>query len=560
MQPTGGHSTKLLVNVCLVLSALVLASAWSASPSAADISVVPPDPANQHVSTGALAGGTGAVTAHAGATNVFVEWDPVVDALGYRIRNRIAGRSWRSWQSVPPSALSRNVTGLSRGTRYEVEFQALVGSEWATPTLLTLRTRPSTTVPAVTAVQAEATVDRMMVSWTGGQTGTQFRVAASRNGGTEYTVATTYRTGVALDLEREPGDSFVFAVTARVNGIWATTSARSTLYTVPTGGHTHGESRWVVATEETAGYTEERVPTRYTVFDPLVMNDPIWGITRMGFLVSCPSVTFAAVDPIVSPGNDRTAHLHEFFGNPAVSPSSTTQQLADVPSDEISCSDRNDKSAYWSPAVYQDGRRVTAKSMSVYYKSPSGFEQPIPFGLRMVAGDAAATAGQPSHVGWWEADDKTALSAEHGEMVTRSDRLPIALRMNFPQCWDGVHLDSPDHQSHLAYSIDTSRHDNHFVGTPLTPEDGNGCPETHPVRIPQLTTFAFYDVDGGEGLRLSSGPWYTFHQDFWNAWSPEQLAELTAQCGAVERRMCRINASADLQALGQFWVTIPAPA
>jgi hypothetical protein len=46
----------------------------------------------------------------------------------------------------------------------------------------------------------------------------------------------------------------------------------------------------------------------------------------------------------------------------------------------------------------------------------------------------------------------------------------------FPSCWDGVNLDSPDHQSHVAYPI------GHY--------DSGTCPEGFPVRLVSI----FYEV------------------------------------------------------------------
>lgn len=43
----------------------------------------------------------------------------------------------------------------------------------------------------------------------------------------------------------------------------------------------------------------------------------------------------------------------------------------------------------------------------------------------------------------------------------------------FPSCWDGKNLDSPDHRTHVAYG----------PGQALA---GDQCPDTHPVRIPQV--------------------------------------------------------------------------
>jgi hypothetical protein len=47
----------------------------------------------------------------------------------------------------------------------------------------------------------------------------------------------------------------------------------------------------------------------------------------------------------------------------------------------------------------------------------------------------------------------------------------------FPSCWDGVNLDSPDHQSHVAYSPGSEA---------LGGLAGDKCPEGFPVRIPQV--------------------------------------------------------------------------
>jgi hypothetical protein len=54
----------------------------------------------------------------------------------------------------------------------------------------------------------------------------------------------------------------------------------------------------------------------------------------------------------------------------------------------------------------------------------------------------------------------------------------------FPSCWDGVSLDSPDHKSHVAY-------------TPgLEALAGDKCPQTHPVRIPQVMYEVMFDTSG----------------------------------------------------------------
>lgn len=66
--------------------------------------------------------------------------------------------------------------------------------------------------------------------------------------------------------------------------------------------------------------------------------------------------------------------------------------------------------------------------------------------------------------------------------------------LTFPTCWDGVNLDPPDHKSHVAYPISGN--------TDMTP-DGGTCPDTHPVKIPQVMLETIWDV--GALLRSQLG-------------------------------------------------------
>jgi hypothetical protein len=72
------------------------------------------------------------------------------------------------------------------------------------------------------------------------------------------------------------------------------------------------------------------------------------------------------------------------------------------------------------------------------------------------------------------------------------------------RCWDGKNLDSPDHQSHVAYPE---------IGTF---ERGGTCPKSHPVKIPQILYETIWDttqfndksiwpVDGSQPFVFSTG-------------------------------------------------------
>jgi hypothetical protein len=199
------------------------------------------------------------------------------------------------------------------------------------------------------------------------------------------------------------------------------------------------------------------------------------------FQVRCFSSHVAQVDPIVSPGG-VSHHEHEFFGNRSTDANST---YASMIASTTNCSTKADTAAYWTPTVYKGDRLIKAKSLLIYYRGDRDGDEithAFPIDLRIVSDDF--------HFGAAGAADK--------------------LRVTFPGCWDGVHLDSPDHRSHMAFG-------------------GADCPASHPVRVPAITEVFRYDeaVTGG---RLSSGDFSTGHADFWNTWQQGELVALVGRC------------------------------
>jgi len=89
----------------------------------------------------------------------------------------------------------------------------------------------------------------------------------------------------------------------------------------------------------------------------------------------------------------------------------------------------------------------------------------------------------------------------------------VLMQVVFPDCWDGEHLDSADHRSHLARST------------------ASGCPADHPVALPQLEFHVKYPLpEDLSDLRLASGSLLTGHADFLNAWDPDKLADEVRYC------------------------------
>ena len=121
----------------------------------------------------------------------------------------------------------------------------------------------------------------------------------------------------------------------------------------------------------------------------------------------------------------------------------------------------------------------------------------------MVAGDMATVGPQAPAVAAWHCGASPILAAEP---PTCPRTAPLGVRIAFPDCWDGEHLDSDDHRSHVARS-----------------DDGR-CPDDHPVAIPQLIFEVHYPVTGDpDGLELASGGVHGVHADFLNAWDQDTL-------------------------------------
>ena len=219
-----------------------------------------------------------------------------------------------------------------------------------------------------------------------------------------------------------------------------------------------------------------------------------------GFTVQCDFSHSATVDPIVMPGHAAMSHLHEFFGNTTTNENSTGASLL---AGSTTCSDSNDLSAYWVPALYQDGTRVAPVSARVNYEGRGANVTAFPAGFMALTGRTDQTAA-------WGCATRGAQPTFGTSVATVPTCDPgsrLVAQITFPQCWDGTSLDSADHISHLALA------------------SGNVCPTSHPVRVPQVTLAVSYSAGatGGRGVTLASGAASTLHADIFEAWAGNSL-------------------------------------
>lgn len=217
-------------------------------------------------------------------------------------------------------------------------------------------------------------------------------------------------------------------------------------------------------------------------------------------------------DPIVYPGQPGKSHDHTFLGNSTTNAVSTTATMLGA---STSCRRPGDTAAYWVPTLLSaSGTPIVPRAATVYYRRHTLDPlQSFPLGFKMIAGNSKATAPQGLRVTSWNCGpDGGVRPSSTIPTCPDAGRQGLALHVAFPDCWDGTSLDSPDHQSHMAYSM------------------RGRCPADHPVAVPALQVNVRYASAGGTGLVLASGGQYSGHADFFNTWNQMRLQALVNGC------------------------------
>lgn len=285
------------------------------------------------------------------------------------------------------------------------------------------------------------------------------------------------------------------------------------------------------------------------------------------FRFICRHTNLANDDPTVLPGRPGASHLHDQTGVYGWDAYSNYRRLRtggggsgcnDVAGTDHNPAERNwaaNRTPYWQPALLDGkGNAILADYTSFYYKrrpandpvvsDPSaaqyqGKAVPLPNGLKFLFGghpeNPSLTTDPHANVSFGCIDPAGHADPRSDARDMRADlrcaQQPgywFEVRAGAPDCWDGVHLDTPDHRSHMSYPQDT-----HLGYTK--------CDAAHPFVVPTFTYAAFYTImptDDPALIHFSSDeadtrkpPGWSFHVDYGPAsWDPEVLKMWTDNC------------------------------
>jgi hypothetical protein len=288
---------------------------------------------------------------------------------------------------------------------------------------------------------------------------------------------------------------------------------------------------------------------------PPPLSDPA---EEGAFRLNCNWSKMSYDDPIVYPGQPGAAHHHTFFGNTGIDAFTTAENIRSKGNATCRGGTIN-LSGYWTPSLIDTttGKPLPPQHIIVYYKTGIWTYmgdrlamQTLPAGLRMITGNpggSAPPADAVSGTAEFSCFDTVAGGNREG---TWGRQIPAACRpgdllrwrIGFRQCWDGINLDSPDHQSHMADVVRMPGSDPRY-----DPYHPYMCPASHPVVLPKITFTLDYAIPAGVPagkLRLSSDTYasaspggYSAHADWMNGWDKTVSDVWGVKC-MRERREC----------------------
>jgi Domain of unknown function (DUF1996) len=222
-------------------------------------------------------------------------------------------------------------------------------------------------------------------------------------------------------------------------------------------------------------------------------------------------------DPIVYPGVRGASHMHDFGGNAASNAFSTLASLQAGTTDcTVHAPDKSaDRSGYWVPQLIFNGTPVSFSEQQAYYQSggPKYVYTP-PTGFEVVAGNAHATGPQSTSIVKFTCSGGAAGATNYPPVCPSGSLLKIVVFT--PNC--------------IAHALLTTAHGKN--DTSQTTYATNGvCPSGFdPIAQVRIEVKYPAGVDGRGTVAFASGPYYTMHADWFNAWDHTTLDAFVQGC------------------------------
>ncbi|KAF6759834.1 hypothetical protein DFP72DRAFT_884346 [Ephemerocybe angulata] len=274
-----------------------------------------------------------------------------------------------------------------------------------------------------------------------------------------------------------------------------------------------------------------------TIFSTAFLALCLSATTNAYWLMGANPITKERIDPIVNPGK-VSGHTHIVFGGSNFGLTASTENMRKSECSSVPV--KEDKSNYWAPLLYFQWANGSFSSLDggsvIYYlfNDKAGTTTAFPPDFRMLSGDPTLRSYNATSHAQLAIDflclDFNGQTTKHTGLPEKQCPSGIRSQVNFPSCWDGKNVDSPDHKSHVAFRSGG-------------PDSGDCLDPKYPVNLPRIFMELYWNTGEFDNVRSQAmnpnQPFvfaygdptgYGNHADFYNGWEDGVLQRAVDNC------------------------------